>query len=333
MRLGGKWLRRRLLRKARSEAHADRPRICKWRTTKPLRKKIEQRRPSVSRRDPNGAQLEIISKDLATGFVGCGTGMKKDCQAKNGFTLLELLVVIAIIAVLASLLAAAIGSARDKARQITCINNLRQINFGVRMYSDDANDKTPKPATAVSHPYEAYKALMKSYVGLHGTSSAQDKIFACPADVFYYDYLFGHYPRSTNLVGYVPESLCSRPDYDYSSYAFNAGNLFGTREHPASRPGIAGLPLSSIKHPSRTVLVAEVPALSPFSWHKPKRPLYILSTSFCPNVVFNNAMDMTSFVDGHVSFSKIYWNGTFGAMGVSCNYDPPGAYDYQWSPN
>jgi hypothetical protein len=79
--------------------------------------------------------------------------------------------------------------------------------------------------------------------------------------------------------------------------------------------------------------VAEVPALMPFSWHKPKRPLYIVSTSYCPGLIFNNAMDMVSFVDGHVSYTKMYWNGAFGFTGVSCNYDPPDGYDYQWSPN
>ena len=168
---------------------------------------------------------------------------------------------------------------------------------------------------------------MKNYVGLRGQSSERDKSFACPADIFYYDYLFGHYPHSTNLVGYVPESICAGPDFDYSSYLFNGGNSFG----PTNRPGIAGFSLSSIKHPARTVLVAEVPALVPFSWHKPKRPLYIFSTSYCPNLIFNDAMNMVSFVDGHVSYIKMYYKGGFGPTAVSCNYDPPDGYAYQWS--
>ena len=180
-------------------------------------------------------------------------------KAETGFTLVELLVVIAIIAILAALLLAAISGAKGKARRIICTSNLRQINLGVRMYSDDSNDKSPKPAAGVSSPYIAYKELMKSYVGLRGQSSQQDKLFACPADTFYFDYLFGHYPRSTNIVGYVPESLCSRPDYDYSSYVFSAGNSFSIGS--TNRPGIAGLPLSSIKHPARTVLVTEVPGV------------------------------------------------------------------------
>jgi prepilin-type N-terminal cleavage/methylation domain-containing protein len=250
-------------------------------------------------------------------------------KAKTGFTLIELLVVMAIIAILASLLLVAIGGAKGKARRIVCTGNLRQINLAVRMYSDDSNDKSPKPATVASSPYFAYKELMKGYVGLRGQSSEKDKLFACPADGFYYDYFFGHYPPSTNFVGYVPEGVCVRPDFDYSSYVFSAGNLFiGTTNHPGRRPGISGLPLSSIKHPVRTVLVAEVPALCPFSWHKPKRPV-----SWPKNAIFNNAMDMVSFVDGHVSYIKLYWNGAFGFRGCACMYDPPEGYDYQWSEN
>ena len=183
---------------------------------------------------------------------------------------------------------------------------------------------TAAVSTNIVTLYSAYKEFMKGYVGLNGTSSAQDKLFACPADSFYPNFV------DINSHGpwyYVRQSLHKQPILDFSSYAFNGGDNTTRKIGSISvtRPGLGGVKLSSIKHPSRTVLVTEVSALVPWSWHEPSSRLY-----------FNDVKTMVSFADGHVSYLKIYWdstplpgNGVKFALGA----DPPAGYDYQWSPN
>jgi prepilin-type N-terminal cleavage/methylation domain-containing protein len=264
------------------------------------------------------------------------TDMKRSSKVSEGFTLIELLVVIGIIAIVAALLLPVLSSARAKARRTVCINNLRQINLGVRMYSDDSHDASPSPGSAsvtnsnFAPLYSGYKALMKSYVGLNGASSGRDKLFACPADVFNPNIMFDDDGMPPHLI---KKSLhADSAEFDYSSYTFNGGDNVartlrkGDLSANLTLPGLSNVKLSAVRHPGRTLLVAEVPVLLPYSWHDPSSH----GAAHVNGMIYNDSRNVASFVDGHVSYIRIYLKDQ---PSMALLYDPPASYGYQWSPD
>lgn len=224
---------------------------------------------------------------------------KKAAQRRRrGFTLTDLLVVLALLSLVATIALAQFIATRNKSRLARCTANLKQVNHAVLAFSNDNNQTLP---TVVPGDQKSlwwwYKEQVKRYAGLTGASSANDAVFACPEDRGYSD----------------PKPFCQSLRFDYGSYVFNGVTM-------ESVPNIAGWQLSSIKRPLRTLLTMEWTAHAPLSWHKSK-------TGKRNMPFYCDAQSVMGFVDGHVSLTRIYYDGFNPAF----THDPIDGYDYQYS--
>ena len=106
----------------------------------------------------------------------------------RGFTLIELLVVIAIIAILAAILFPVFARAREKARQTSCLSNVKQLALGVLMYAQDYDEAFPMnynddvPNARWRHWHDQIEPYLKS-----------TQLLACPSHPAAISYMASNY--------------------------------------------------------------------------------------------------------------------------------------------
>ncbi len=154
---------------------------------------------------------------------------------RKGFTLIELLVVIAIIAILAAILFPVFARAREKARQTSCLSNIRQMTVGMLCYVQDYDEVFPGnhyawPAPRIPGAYYAtFNIFIMPYV-------KNQQVFGCPSRVMTY--------VDVNPPGTQVFTL---------SYGWNQLYVGGG-------PGYSGGPgaaLATVQAPSMTLMIAD----------------------------------------------------------------------------
>jgi len=233
-------------------------------------------------------------------------------RTQHGFTLIELLVVIAIIAILAAILFPVFARAREKARQTSCLSNLKQNALAFIMYAQDYDEMMPMAVYPDWQTYWDTKVDWSGNVigsGLITPYTKNEQIAQCPS---------------------IKGISSDRP---YTGYAYNADYVGGS-------PAEGGSPaaLAEIKDPSGTVLVADSAIWSTRTnevcgnnvLRSPSHPYCPWETGPLPNVHFrHNGTANVAYCDGHAKgATKKYHVSTYDA-GLGHLSQGDEAYDLQ----
>jgi len=166
-------------------------------------------------------------------------GAIKNMHTRKGFTLIELLVVIAIIAILAAILFPVFARAREKARQASCLSNVKQLTLGVMMYAQDYDDRLP--GTYIYHYTDAGARTGLTWIPRvypyiqSGTSGGSGGVFYCPS-----------YPGQYRFDKPTQFAIPSTPSISY-----------GMNIHLNISYDDGGMSLAQIEQPSNTILLAD----------------------------------------------------------------------------
>jgi len=255
--------------------------------------------------------------------LGGHSNWDREVANEDGFTLIELLVVIAIIAILAALLLPALAAAKNKAKQVTCLNNQKQLALGMMLYVGDNNDNLPGAASnqegfhledwiywrpaGYSDPITPgviTLPLEKSPITSELSTGSKTNLFRCPLDLSDVDRIALHPPPFTY----------------YSSYSLNGINPGMSLEWDTSGKNPVNFKLTAVRAPSSKIMLAEEAATLNNSMDNPvpgnskgviadgrwaPSPSSVLGTGDLLTKR-HNAKAVVAFADGHAE--AVPWN-------------------------
>jgi prepilin-type N-terminal cleavage/methylation domain-containing protein/prepilin-type processing-associated H-X9-DG protein len=247
--------------------------------------------------------------DAAADFsAGGAIAVNASMKTTRAFTLVELLVVIAIIAILAALLLPVLKSAKQRAAQAACINNVKQLGTGIKVYVDDNNGTFPGMASRLYGYQPAdwvywrtntalYPPVIKSPIVVVASGLDQNSL-RCPLDDSDQDRL--NYSYSDNSGPYF---------YSYSLTGCGLdknGNNMGMSTMVTGSGSTAAVYLfkeNEVKNPSGKIMFAEEPG-SVATWDSPDGKTLIVDGHWYPpgdvlTIRHGGRADVT-FADGHV---------------------------------
>jgi prepilin-type N-terminal cleavage/methylation domain-containing protein len=230
----------------------------------------------------------------------------------SGFTLIELLVVIAIIAILAAILFPVFAQAREKARAISCMSNLKQSAIATLMYVQDYDETFPM---SIYVSFQSPSPCTFSFYNAVQPYQKNAEVMRCLSKPTAVDFVAGW--GTVSAATGLPPLCVGSPPIRYLSYNFNyavidngsPSNIFGTDPNRTVKT------LSAIEYAVETALISDgVPTLTGIN----KPPDYKCGLFYSPIDARHTSVVNSNFVDGHAKAVHARVDANAGGVQYTC---------------